>query len=51
MPRASGKADLALVVEKDAKAQAYLTRTVLSLDMAYPDAQPIAKPNREWLNP
>ncbi|WP_119086590.1 DUF3825 domain-containing protein [Candidatus Cryosericum septentrionale] len=51
MPCASGKADLALVVEEDAKTQAYLTRTVFSLDMAYLDAQPIAKPNRERLNP
>jgi len=46
-----GKADLALVVEKDTKAQAYLARTVLSLDVAYMDARFIAKPDREWLDP
>jgi hypothetical protein len=38
-------------VEKDTKAQAYLARTVLSLDVAYMDARLIAKPNREWLDP
>ncbi len=46
-----GKADLALVIEKDPAAQVYLARTILSLDMAYMDARLIARPDREWLDP
>ncbi len=46
-----GKADIALVVEKDVKAQVYMARTILSLDMAYMDARLIARPDREWLDP
>jgi len=46
-----GRADLALVVEKDADARAYRGNTVLTLDMAYSNARLLARPDRDWLKP
>jgi len=41
-----GRADLALVVEKDADRKAYRGNTVLTLDMAYSNARLLARPDR-----
>jgi hypothetical protein len=46
-----GRADLALVVEKEADARAYRGNTVLTLDMAYSNARLLARPDRDWLKP
>lgn len=44
-----GKADLALVVEKEKDGHAYRGNTVLTLDMAYSNARLLAKPDPDWL--
>lgn len=46
-----GKADLALVVEKDPGGLTYRGNTVLTLDMAYSNARLLARPDRDWLKP
>jgi cold shock CspA family protein len=46
-----GKADLALVVERDADGRTYRGNTVLTLDMAYSNARLLARPDRDWLRP
>lgn len=43
------RADLALTVESNASRTAYLSSTVLTLDMAYNNARLLAKPDTEWL--
>ena len=45
------KADLALTVEKNKEGTAYLSSTVLTLDMAYNNARLLARPDTEWLQP
>ena len=45
------RADLALTVEKNREGNAYLSSTVLTLDMAYCNARLLAKPDTEWLRP
>ena len=45
------KADLALTVQKNREGNAYLSSTVLTLDMAYCNARLLAKPDTEWLRP
>jgi len=46
-----GKADLALTVAKNSDGTAYLSSTVLTLDMAYCNARLLARPDTEWLKP
>lgn len=45
------KADLALTVAKNSDGTAYLSSTVLTLDMAYCNARLLARPDTEWLQP
>jgi Domain of unknown function (DUF3825) len=45
-----GKADLALVVEKEADGRCYRGNTVLTLDMAYSNARLLARPDPDWLS-
>ena len=45
------RADLALTVEKIPSENAYLSSTVLTLDMAYCNARLLARPDTEWLRP
>ena len=45
-----GKADLALVVEKEKDGRAYRGNTVLTLDMAYSNARLLARPDPDWLS-
>jgi len=42
---------LALVADKDQTRRIYRIRTVLTMHLAYVDAGPITRPDREWLNP
>ena len=45
-----GKADLALVVEKERDGRCYRGNTVLTLDMAYSNARLLARPDPDWLS-
>jgi cold shock CspA family protein len=45
-----GKADLALLVEKEPDGQCYRGNTVLTLDMAYSNARLLARPDPDWLS-
>jgi cold shock CspA family protein len=45
------RADLALTVAKNPDGTAYLSSTVLTLDMAYCNARLLARPDTEWLKP
>jgi cold shock CspA family protein len=46
-----GKADLALVVQREEDRRSYRGNTVLTLDMAYSNARLLARPDRDWLKP
>src|SRR5262249_21384207 len=45
-----GKADLALVVEKERDGRCSRGNTVLTLDMAYSNARLLARPDPDWLS-
>ncbi len=45
-----GKADLALVVEKERDGRSYRGNTALTLDMAYSNARLLARPDPDWLS-
>jgi cold shock CspA family protein len=45
-----GKADLALVVEKERDGRCFRGNTVLTLDMAYSNARLLARPDPDWLS-
>ena len=45
------RADLALTVDKNREGNAYLSSTILTLDMAYCNARLLARPDTEWLRP